>query len=181
LKLKPIIIIFIFALLVGGAIYTAQKDNKQERNTAPAENNSGLNEGSKAPDFTLKTLDGQETSLKDYRGKKVILNFWATWCPPCKAEIPEMQRFYKEYHSKNVEILAVNLAYSETKPEKINDFVKDYGITFPILLDEKNTIGKQFRAVSIPTSYFIDEKGTIKKLHVGPMDYEFIKKEVNEM
>jgi peroxiredoxin len=92
-----------------------------------------------------------------------------------------MQRFYKEYHSKNVEILAVNLAYSETKPEKINDFVKDYGISFPILLDDKNTIGKQFRAVSIPTSYFIDEKGTIKKLQVGPMDYEFIKKEVNEM
>jgi peroxiredoxin len=181
LKLKPAIIILIFALLVGGAIYTAQKDSKQSGRETSSENNDGLKEGSKAPDFAFTTLDDQNHSLKDYRGKMVILNFWATWCPPCKEEIPEMQRFYKEYHSENVEILAVNLTYAETKPGKIKEFAKNYGITFPIPLDQKNTIGKQFHAVSIPTSYFIDKKGIIRKMHIGPMDYDFIKREVKEM
>ncbi|WNB91378.1 redoxin domain-containing protein [Bacillus sp. NEB1478] len=181
MKLKPIIIIVIFAFLIGGAIYTAQIDNKQAENKGTSNLKSGLKEGSIAPNFTLNTLDGKQISLKDYRGKKVILNFWATWCPPCKEEIPEMMRFYKEYHTKNVEILAVNLAFTETKPQKIKDFVRDYGMTFPIPLDEKNTINKQFRAVSIPTSYFINEKGMVKSRHVGPMDYDFMKKEINEM
>ncbi|MDR7071227.1 TlpA disulfide reductase family protein [Fictibacillus barbaricus] len=181
MKFKPIIIILIFAFLIGGAVYTAQIDTKQTENTETPEKNSGLKQGSKAPDFTLKTLEGKQISLKDYRGKKVILNFWATWCPPCKGEIPEMQRFYKENHEKNVEILAVNLAFTETKPQKIKDFVRDYGMTFPIPLDEKNTINKQFRAVSIPTSYFIDEKGIITNRHVGPMDYDFMKREIKDM
>lgn len=181
MKLKPVLIIIIFALLIGLALYTAQNDKDEADNAPVTEKNTGLKPGSTAPDFTLNALDGKQISLTDYRGKKVILNFWATWCPPCREEMPEMQRFYKEYEQQDVEILAVNLEYSETKPEKIRDFVKEYDLSFPIPLDERNTIGKQFRAVSIPTSYFIDERGIIQKMHIGPMDYEFMEDEINNM
>jgi peroxiredoxin len=183
MKLKPIIIIVIFAALIGAAVFTAQKEQKQQKdkNTTTESSNTGLKTGSKAPDFTLNTLEGKQISLSDFRGKKVILNFWATWCPPCREEMPEMARFYKDYQQKEVEILAVNLAYSESKPEKIKDFTKEYGITFQIPLDEKNTIGKQYRAVAIPTSYFINEDGVIQNMHVGPMDYEFMEEKIKDM
>jgi peroxiredoxin len=181
LKFKPVILILIFAGLIGLAFYTTQQEKEEAAKKTPTEQNTGLKPGSKAPDFTLNTLDGTQTSLKDYRGKKIILNFWATWCPPCREEMPEMQKFYNDYKNKNVEILAVNLEYSETKPEKIKDFVHEYGLSFLIPLDEKNTIGKQYRAVSIPTSYFIDEEGLIQKIHIGPMNYGFMEEEIEEM
>jgi peroxiredoxin len=181
LKLKSLILTLVFACLIGLALYTSQNENKEAKKQTPAAQNTGLKPGSMAPDFSLRTLDGKQISLKKYRGKKVILNFWATWCPPCREEMPEMQKFYQDYKQKGVEILAVNLEYSETKPEKIRDFVKEYELAFPVPLDEKNTTGKQFRAVSIPTSYFIDEKGIITKVHIGPMDYKFMKKEIISM
>jgi thiol-disulfide isomerase/thioredoxin len=163
-------------------LYTSQSETKEKEVEKPAssEEKTGLKPGSIAPGFALNTLDGKKVSLEDFRGKKVILNFWATWCPPCRDEMPEMQKFYKD-NKDHVEILAVNLEYSESKPEKIKDFVSEYGLAFPIPLDEKNTIGKQFRAVSIPTSYFINEEGIITKMHIGPMDYEFMDQEVKEM
>lgn len=181
MKIKPFIIILIFAGLIGLAIYTAQEKKEVPETAADVEEDTGLKPGSTAPDFTLRTLDGKQTQLKEYRGKKVILNFWATWCPPCREEMPEMQKFYNDFKGKNVEILAVNLEYSETKREKISDFVDEYSLSFPIPLDEKNTTGKQFRAVSIPTSYFIDEKGIISKMHIGPMNYEFMNNEIMKM
>ncbi|WP_246625232.1 peroxiredoxin family protein [Fictibacillus nanhaiensis] len=183
MKLKPVLIIIVFAALIGLALYTTQKENEEaeSRNETSSENQTGLKPGSLAPDFTLNTLDGNSLSLKDLRGKKVIVNFWATWCPPCREEMPEMQRFYNDFKQKDVEIVAINLAYSETKPEKIREFVEEYQLTFPIPLDEKNTIGKQFRAVSIPTSYFIDTQGIIRKMHIGPMNYDFLEEEINSM
>jgi peroxiredoxin len=181
LKIKPVILILIFACLIGLALYTTQMEKEEAEKQTALNENVGLKPGSIAPDFSLKTLEGEQVALKEYRGKKVILNFWATWCPPCREEMPEMQKFYQDYKKKDVEILAVNLEYSETKPEKIRDFVKEFGLAFPIPLDEKNTIGKQYRAVSIPTSFFIDKKGIIKKMHIGPMDYEFMEEEIKNL
>jgi peroxiredoxin len=184
MKLKPILIIVIFSVLIGSAIFTAKNENEEQTETIQQpdqQSTTGLKPGSKAPDFTFITLDEKQFSLSDFKGKKVILNFWATWCPPCREEMPEMQRFYEEYEAKGVKILAVNLRYSETKPNKINDFIDEYSISFPIPLDERNTIGKQYRAVAIPTSYFITENGIIHKMHVGPMDYEFLTKTIKEM
>lgn len=172
----------IFAGLIGLAFYSAQEKKEEPETVGNATNvDTGLKPGSHAPNFSLKTLDGKQIELNEYRGKKVILNFWATWCPPCREEMPEMQKFYDDYKEKNVEILAVNLTYAETKKEKIAEFVEKYSLSFPIPLDEKNTIGKEYRAVSIPTSYFIDEDGIITNFHIGPMDYEFMKAEINKM
>ncbi|WP_171005525.1 TlpA disulfide reductase family protein [Bacillus sp. E(2018)] len=181
MRIKSIVILLLFAGLIGLAFYTAIDKKEEQPTEVKEEENTGLQRGDTAPAFSLRTLEGKQVDLKDYRGQKVIVNFWATWCPPCREEMPEMEKFYKDYKNKGVEILAVNLEYSETNTEKVSKFVKEYNLSFPIPLDEKNTIGKQFRAVSIPTSYFIDEKGLIKNSHIGPMDYELMKDEINKM
>lgn len=119
--------------------------------------------------------------MSDYRGKKVILNFWATWCPPCKAEMPDMQEFHEKHRNEGVEVVAVNLTVAEKKIEDVHQFIKDYGITFTIPLDETGMIGEQFQAYSIPTSYLIDEKGIVRQHMVGPMSYDWMVEKINNM
>jgi peroxiredoxin len=127
-------------------------------------------EGNPAPDFTLSTLEGESVKLSDYKGKKVILNFWATWCPPCKAEMPHMQSFYEHNKDNGIEIVAVNLTNLDNGKDAVENFAKDNQLTFSIPLDEKGTIGMQYQAFTIPTSYIIDSTGVITKKIVGPMD-----------
>ncbi|RJS62405.1 redoxin domain-containing protein [Bacillus sp. PK3_68] len=136
----------------------------------PGADLSEVQEGKPAPDFELTTLAGKKVKLSDYQGKKVILNFWATWCPPCKAEMPHMQNFYEENKDKDVEIVAVNLTSVDKGRSEIEGFVKEYGLTFDIPLDEKGTIGTQYQAFTIPTSYVIDSNGVITQKIIGPMD-----------
>ncbi|XIH35918.1 thiol-disulfide oxidoreductase (plasmid) [Cytobacillus firmus] len=150
-----------------------------------APNSEGLSEGDAPPDFELKTLEGKTIRLSDYKGKKVILNFWASWCPPCKAEMPHMETYYKTNAKKqNIEIIAVNLTNLErgsNKLEQVKNFVKDYRLTFQIPLDENGDVGRTYQTLSIPTSYMIDSNGLINKKIIGPMDGEMIEKLVKEM
>lgn len=134
----------------------------------------GVQKGNMAPDFVLTTSAGEQTKLSDYRGKKVILNFWATWCPPCKAEMPNIEEFYKGNQSKNIVVLAVNLTTAEKNKDDIQQFIKKDGLTFPVLLDEKGNIGTLYQAFTIPTSYIIDSKGIVQQKFVGPMSIETI-------
>lgn len=146
-------------------------DTSSTQVSSTVENESGLKVGQTAPDFTLMTLDGKEAKLSDYRGKKVILNFWATWCPPCKAEIPHMEKYYKKSaKDDNVEILAVNLKKSDKDEDYIKNFVKSYDMTYPVLLDTDGEQQEQYQIVTIPTTYFIDTKGKIQTTITGPMD-----------
>ncbi|MET0785688.1 MAG: TlpA disulfide reductase family protein, partial [Paenisporosarcina sp.] len=120
------------------------------------------------------TLEGEPIRLSELQGKKVILNFWATWCPPCKVEMPHMQNFYEDYaDTENVEIVAVNLT-SGDREASVEEFVKDYGLTFPIPMDVEGEVGQKFQAVTIPTSYIIDTNGLIQHKIVGPMDETMI-------
>ncbi|WAA10792.1 redoxin domain-containing protein [Fervidibacillus albus] len=134
-----------------------------------------------APDFELPTLDGQFVRLSDYRGKKVIVNFWASWCPPCQSEMPHIQAFYEQQDKGEIEILAVNLTNKDDGIHEVQSFVSDYGLTFPIPLDEDGNVGKIYPSVSIPTSYFIDSNGIIRGKIVGPMDQETMEKMVKNM
>ncbi|MFK7681916.1 TlpA disulfide reductase family protein [Bacillus sp. Wb] len=145
--------------------------NEQASTESAPKGEVGILEGQKVPNIQLETLDGKAFNLKDYQGKTVILNFWATWCPPCKAEMPDMQKFYEEHKNKNVEIIAVNLTSAEKNKEDIKRFTDEYGITFTVPLDKSGEISNQFNVVSIPSSYLIDDKGVIRRHVVGPMSY----------
>lgn len=121
-----------------------------------------------ATDFTLPTLDNQEQSLTAARGKVVILNFWASWCEPCKTEMPHFQTYY-EQHQKDVEILAVNF----TKKDQVNHvkkFVEQHELTFPILLDETGETSMMYGAFALPTTIIIDRQGQIAHEILGPLD-----------
>ena len=131
----------------------------------------GLQKGQQAPDFTLTNLQGDEVTLSELQGKKVILNFWATWCPPCKAEMPHMQDYYKDYADKdNVEIVGVNLTYTNEKIEFIEQFVESYKLTFPILLEKTEVVAKKYEILTIPSTFFIDTEGKIQQQIIGPLD-----------
>ncbi len=142
----------------------------------------GLAKGKQAPNFQLTTLDGKAVTLSDYQGKKVILNFWATWCPPCRAEMPHMQTYYEEQAEReNVVILAVNLTTNDRGLAKIEDFVEEFGLEFAIPMDKKGDVGATYQTISIPTSYMIDTKGRIQNKVVGPMNISMMEQFVKKM
>ncbi|WP_134704399.1 peroxiredoxin [Ammoniphilus sp. YIM 78166] len=148
----------------------AQGEIKQEKVNAPV----GIQKGNLAPDFELKALDGESIKLSDYRGKRIVLNMWATWCPPCRAEMPDMQDFYEANQDKGFIILGVNLTSSEKQPENIAKFIDEFGLTFPVVLDEENSVADRYQVVSIPTSYMIDSRGVIQQKIIGPMNKEMM-------
>lgn len=126
--------------------------------------------GHLAPDFTLKTLDGHTVRLSELRGKKVVLiNFWATWCPPCRLEMPTMQQIYAEYKDRGFEILAVNI--ESDAEQAISDFVKELRLTFPILLDPDMKITRKFRVIGLPVSVLIDRQGIVRAKEIGYHDW----------
>ncbi|OCA83377.1 cytochrome C biogenesis protein [Bacillus sp. FJAT-27225] len=157
---------------VNGALSEDSVDQAAQVSTEDVK--TGVNKGDLAPDFQVQTLDGKSIRLSELRGKKVILNFWASWCPPCKAEMPHMQDFYSGTENKDIEILAVNLTDTERNSGHIKEFAKEYRLTFPVLLDEDGEVGRTYQAVTIPTSYFIDSAGIIRQKVVGPMDKEMM-------
>lgn len=122
--------------------------------------------GDTAPDFTLQSLSGKKVSLSDYRGKPVLLNFWATWCEPCRGEMPFLQEVAEdtEWTAQGLVILAVNLGESAAA---VGDFVDRYGLTFTVLLDTTDKVGMQYNARYIPTTYFIDKDGIIRSAKIG--------------
>ena len=132
-----------------------------------------------AQDFTLTTLQGEQVSLSDYKGKIVILNFWTSWCGPCKEEMPHMQSFYEKH--TDVAMLAVNLTTMDLGIDAVKQFVNEFGLSFPILLDEADVVGTQYNILTIPTSYIIDTEGRIFKEVIGPMDEVMMEELVTEL
>lgn|SRR5690606_15523734 len=122
-----------------------------------------------AQDFTLPTLNGEPVSLSDSKGKITIVNFWATWCPPCREEMPHMQSFYEKHHEE-VEILAVNVTNMDDGRPAIEQFVQEHELTFPILLDESGEVGLTYEIMTLPTSYILDAEGRVFQKIIGAMD-----------
>jgi thiol-disulfide isomerase/thioredoxin len=159
---------------------TNKGSSLEQNNTATPSNNKPTEESDKikAIDFKLKDLNGKEVSLSDYKGKKVFLNFWASWCPPCKAEMPEMEKLYQETKDSDLVILAVNL--SEDK-STVQNFIKNNKYTFSVLLDSDNAAAMKYQVVSIPTSYFIDKEGNVVAKHIGSMTLENMKSYIDNI
>jgi len=149
---------------------TKVKNSKASPTSSAAENDTAIL--GKAEDFTLVDLDGNEVSLSDFKGKKVFLNFWATWCPPCKAEMPEIEKVYQETKDSDLVILAVEIGESHDTVKSFLD-KKDYN--FKILLDLDQSVSTTYGITAIPTSFFIDEEGNIISKRVGGMSYDEMK------
>jgi len=125
---------------------------------------AGISEGNLAPNFRLKTLDGQDVSLEDYRGSVVLVNFWATWCGPCVEEIPALEAAYRARQGDGFVVLGVN--FQET-PEDILPYVQGLDVSYPILLDTNGQVMKTFRAPGLPVSLLLDREGVIQVRHTG--------------
>lgn len=120
--------------------------------------------GELAPDFQLKDLDGQAVALSEFRGKPLLLNFWATWCPPCRAEMPYIQQVYDEWSDKGLVVFAINIGESSAK---VKEFMQISGLSFPVLLDTDENIANIYTTGDIPTSIFIDGDGIIQDKIIG--------------
>jgi len=131
--------------------------------------------GDKAPLFELKNLEGEKVALSDYKGKGVILNFWGTWCNPCKEEMPDLNRMNKIYHSKGVEVLTVHVKDS---PQQVKQFFSELPeeVELMVALDGSGDVMRAYNANDLPNTYVIDKNGIIKAHHKGQMSRADIKK-----
>ncbi len=120
--------------------------------------------GTQAEDFQLTDLDGTQQRLSQYRGKVVLVNFWATWCKPCTTEMPAMQTTYDKLRDKGFVVLAVNELEDDAK---VREHIKQYGHTFPVLMDRDNKVANQFGVFGLPVSVFIDDQGVVQEYIKG--------------
>ncbi len=120
--------------------------------------------GNRAPNFKLPNLEGQSISLKDFQGKTVLLNFWATWCSPCRKEMPYIQEIFEEWSNRDLVILAINVGESQAKVES---FLQSNNLSFPVLLDTKKTVAVKYNIQFYPTTFFIDKDGIIQLKIIG--------------
>lgn len=162
----------------GAVITTEQAEQNNNVETTERVDEVGLQAGMIPPDFELETLEGDTIKLSELKGQKVIVNFWATWCPPCRAEIPD---FIEVYEKEDVEILAVNMEETKTNLEKVEEFVKDFEMPFPVLKDDEGDLMDEYRVVAFPTSYMIDSEGHIQFVAMGAMNYDQIKERLENM
>jgi cytochrome c biogenesis protein CcmG, thiol:disulfide interchange protein DsbE len=138
-------------------------------------------EGFAAPDFTLDTLDGQTVTLSDLRGKAVVVNLWAAWCPPCRAEMPALQAAYEAERERGLEILAVDMTYQDSEQDA-RRFAEEFGLTFTIPLDRDGTVARQYLLRALPSTFFVGRDGMIRKVVIGgPMSEATIRTTVSEL
>ena len=147
----------------------------------PLSSSPNPREGFYAPDFTLDTLDGSTITLSDLRGKSVVINFWATWCLPCRAETPALENAFEQYQDSDVVILGVNLT-NQDSVAAVEAFVQEFELTYPILLDRDGGIGYLYQVTGLPTTYFISREGIIRSVLVGgPMSETFIRSKIEAL
>jgi len=131
---------------------------------------SGQESAPQAPDFDLSDINGQTLNLSQFEGQVLVLNFWATWCPPCRAEIPDFIDVYNEYKDKGLAMIGVSL--DNMSEEELAPFVSDYGMTYPVALGTGQMVDDYKPGRYIPATIIVDKKGRIRTRHVGVMDRE---------
>jgi cytochrome c biogenesis protein CcmG, thiol:disulfide interchange protein DsbE len=134
--------------------------------------------GKKAPDRPLSRIDGGVLSLESYKGSIIILNFWATWCPPCIKEMPLLESTYKKYREIGVIVIGVN--YNEER-DTVVDFIRKEGITFPVVLDKDLALTKTYRVLSLPVTFFIDREGIIRDKYRGELNEGLLREKIEPL
>lgn len=155
-------VILALAVLWAGYVLLAPNQSSAARGV-------GIPVGSMAPDFELKTIDGQTYKLSELRGQAVMINFFASWCPPCRAEMPALQNAFEEYKDQGFIILAVNMNESAVA---IRSFQERYGLTMPIVVDTDDRVSRAYDIVPLPTSYFVDRNGVVRGKWTGEIRAE---------
>ena len=146
----------------------AEEDLKADDKSEDSSNDEevSLDEDEYVNDFTLLDLDNNEISLSDFKGKIVVINFWGTWCPPCRAELPDFIEVYNEYKDRGVQFLGIGL----DEVENLKAFAEEYNISYPILIDGSiDVISDKWRINSVPTTYIVDENGEVVFFNIGMM------------
>ena len=171
-------VFFTFILLAGLAWVYVSADRT---GTATAGAIPAPREGFLAPDFTLQTINGETIRLSDLRGQAVLVNLWATWCPPCRAEMPAIQKLYDEYKDQGLVVLAVNMTYQDD-PAAVLPFVQDHELSFPILLEETGNVASKYELRSLPSSFFIDRDGFVQEVVIGgPMSEALLRTRIESI
>ena len=168
-------VIFLFAAIFvgGGMVWLGQVD------PSTLEDISAPRSGAMAPPFELVDLQGQTHTLEEFRGHPVVLNFWATWCPPCKAEMPALQSVYEKYSEDGLVLIGINV---QENPAVIQQFIDDYGLTFPVFLDSTANTSRAYQQEAFPSTYFIDRDGRVAETAFGgPMSEGFIESNVRKI
>ena len=155
--------ILVFLAVSGLLILFALKQNNTYLKFSP------LKPGLPAPNFTFPGLDGKMVSLSAFRGNVVLVNIWATWCPPCVDEMPSMEKLYKELKDENFEILAVSIDALGEKA--VAPFMKKYNLNFPALMDTDGTIKTLYQTTGVPESFIVNQEGILIKKIIGPRDW----------
>lgn len=161
---QSIMLIVLIIVGVGILVLLQNKDSFFNLSGKPR-----LVKGVPAPNFTLPGLDGKMVSLDNYKGKVVLLNIWATWCPPCVDEMPSMEKLYQELKGENFEILAVSIDVLGAK--EVIPFMKKHKLSFPALTDTKGAIKSLYQTTGVPESFIIDKNGIIVEKVIGPRDW----------
>lgn len=163
-NLQSIMLIFLIIIGIGILVLLQTKDSSFNLSGRPR-----LGKGESAPNFTLPDLDAKMVSMADYKGKVILLNIWATWCPPCVEEMPSMEKLHQELKDEDFEILAVSIDTSGAKT--VLPFMKKHKLSFPALTDTKGAITSLYQTTGVPESFIIDKDGIIVEKVIGPRDW----------
>ena len=148
---------------------------------APLSSSPSPREGVFAPDFKLDALQGEPIHLSDLRGKIVVVNFWTTWCPPCREETPALEAAYASYKDRGLVMLGVNLTDQDSLKD-VESFVQEFRLTYPILLDRDGAVGLLYQLNGLPTTFFINREGIIRTVVIGgPMSETFIRSKIEAL
>jgi cytochrome c biogenesis protein CcmG/thiol:disulfide interchange protein DsbE len=170
---------FYALILITGLVWIFASVDREGTSTAgeiPAPRKGFL-----APDFSLKTPEGPTLTLSEFRGQAVLVNLWATWCPPCRAEMPAIQKLYEEYKDQGLVVLAVNMTYQDNAAAVV-PFTHEHSLTFPILIEDSGEMARKYDLRSLPSSFFINRNGIVQEVVVGgPMSEALLRTRIESI
>jgi peroxiredoxin len=167
----------VFVSLVALCLFAVSCKKAEEKTAAESGKESG-----KAPEFTFTSLQGSAMRLSELRGKVVIVEFWATWCPPCKEAIPELNKVSEKFRDRSVQLLGISVDKGGDAPSRVSAFVKEHAVVYPVMVDN-GSVNVAYGVSGIPVMFIIDKEGKVVKRHMGffPGLAETLSKEVEEL